>query len=152
MDFAHERCPNCGRTWPRRNPLLTVDVIIEMEDKPGSIVLVSRRNEPLGWALPGGFVDYGETVEAAAARETREETGLAAVDLREFRAYSDPSRDPRGHTVSIVFTAKAAGAPRGGDDARIAQVFASDDLPEAIVFDHRTIIEDYLKAGPSKAP
>ena len=72
MGFSKECCPKCGHTWPRRNPLLTVDIIIEVEAKPGSIVLVSRKNEPLGWALPGGFVDYGETVEGAAARETLE--------------------------------------------------------------------------------
>jgi 8-oxo-dGTP diphosphatase len=146
LDLSQDRCPVCGHARPRRNPLLTVDIIIEMEESPGSIVLVSRKNEPLGWALPGGFVDYGETVEAAAAREAQEETGLAVADVREFHAYSDPSRDPRGHTVSIVFTAKAAGTPEGGDDARIARTFAPDDLPKAIVFDHRTIIEDYLKA------
>jgi 8-oxo-dGTP diphosphatase len=145
LDPRYHRCPQCGCQWPRRNPLLTVDVIIEMEDhRPGSIVLVSRKNEPLGWALPGGFVDYGETVEAAAAREAMEETGLKVKDLRQFHTYSDPSRDPRGHMVSVVFTARAAGAPRGGDDARIAQVFTADTLPADIVFDHRAIVEDYL--------
>lgn len=146
MDLTKDHCPDCGHTWPRRNPSLTVDVIIEMESNPGSIVLVSRKNPPLGWALPGGFVDYGETVAAAAAREALEETGLILTDLKEFHSYSDPSRDPRGHTVSIVFTAKAAGTPKGGDDARIARVFTPEDLPEDIVFDHRTIIRDYLKA------
>jgi 8-oxo-dGTP diphosphatase len=144
VDFAHERCPDCGHAWSRRNPLLTVDVIIEMEDMPGSIVLVSRRNEPLGWALPGGFVDYGETVEAAASREAGEETGLNLRDLRQFHSYSDPSRDPRGHMVSVVFTARASGTPQGGDDARIARAFTPDTLPDNIVFDHRSIIADYL--------
>jgi 8-oxo-dGTP diphosphatase len=122
-----------------------VDVIIDLEGKPGSIVLVSRKNEPLGWALPGGFVDYGETVEAAAAREALEETGLELTHLRQFHTYSDPSRDPRGHMVSVVFTARATGSPKGGDDARIARAFTPDDLPEDIVFDHRTIIDDYFK-------
>ena len=145
MDLSKDRCPECGHAWPRRNPLLTVDIIIEIEGSPGSIVLVSRKNEPLGWALPGGFVDYGETVEAAAAREAHEETGLTLTGLREFQSYSEPSRDPRGHTVSIVFTARAAGTPIGGDDASIARVFTPEDLPDDIVFDHRTIIEDYLK-------
>jgi ADP-ribose pyrophosphatase YjhB (NUDIX family) len=121
-----------------------------MEDKPGSVVLVSRKNAPHGWALPGGFVDYGETVETAAAREALEETGLKLTGLRQFGAYSDPSRDPRGHMVSVVFTARAAGTPQGGDDARIARAFAPDELPENIVFDHRTIIEDYLQARPSR--
>ena len=146
MDLSRERCPRCGHAWPRRNPLLTVDIVIEMEGRPGSVVLVSRKNPPLGWALPGGFVDVGETLEAAAAREAREETGLDLTELKQFRAYSDPSRDPRGHTVSVVFTARAAGTPKGGDDARIARVFAVADLPEDIVFDHRAIIEDYIAA------
>ena len=145
MDLSKDHCKACGRTWPRRNPLLTVDIIIEVEDKPGSLVLIGRKNPPLGWALPGGFVDYGETVETTAAREAKEETGLNLSDLKQFHTYSEPSRDPRGHTVSIVFTAKAAGTPKGGDDARTARVFTSDDLPEDIVFDHRTIIEDYFK-------
>jgi 8-oxo-dGTP diphosphatase len=148
LDFMNERCPGCGRQWPRRNPLLTVDMIIEMDDRPGSIVLVYRRNEPLGWALPGGFVDYGETVEAAAAREALEETGLKLRDLRQFHVYSDPSRDPRGHMVSVVFTARAGGTPKGGDDARQAGVFTRDDLPGDIVFDHRAIVEAYFKRSP----
>jgi 8-oxo-dGTP diphosphatase len=147
LDFSQERCPECGHSWRRRNPLLTVDVIIELEERPGSIILIRRKNPPAGWALPGGFVDYGETVEAAARREAREETGLVVDDLRQFHTYSDPGRDPRGHMVSVVFTAKAAGTPRGGDDARLAKAFATDDLPEDIVFDHRKIIEDYLGRG-----
>ena len=147
MDLSKDHCKGCGRTWPRRNPLLTVDVIIEMEDKPGSVVLIGRKNPPSGWALPGGFVEYGETVETAAAREAKEETGLDVKGLTQFHTYSEPSRDPRGHTVSVVFTAKAGGIPKGGDDARIARVFAADNLPEDIVFDHRTIIEDYFSRG-----
>jgi 8-oxo-dGTP diphosphatase len=147
LDLSKDRCPKCGHVWARRNPLLTVDIIIEMEGRPGSIVLVSRKNEPKGWALPGGFVDYGETVETAAAREAKEETGLDVELPRQFRAYSDPSRDPRGHTVSVVFTARASGTPKGGDDARIARVFDLKSLPEDIAFDHRIIIEDYLEAG-----
>jgi 8-oxo-dGTP diphosphatase len=123
-----------------------VDIIIEVEGRSRSVVLVRRKNEPLGWALPGGFVDYGETVEAAAAREAHEETGLTLSELRQFGAYSDPRRDPRGHTLSVVFIAKAVGSPKGGDDAAVARVFSEDNLPEDIVFDHRTIIEDYFKA------
>ena len=145
LDLSINHCKGCGRTWPRRNPLLTVDVIIEMEDRPGSVVLISRKNAPLGWALPGGFVEYGETVETAAGREGKEETGLDLTDLKQFHTYSEPSRDPRGHTVSVVFTAKAVGSPKGGDDASIARVFTTGDLPEDIVFDHRTIIEDYFR-------
>jgi 8-oxo-dGTP diphosphatase len=149
LDLSQDRCRGCGRTWQRRNPLLTVDIIIEIEGRPGSVVLVSRRNPPLGWALPGGFVDYGETVETAAAREAMEETGLEVRNLEQFHTYSDPGRDPRGHTVSVVFTATAAGTPKGGDDARTARAFAGQDLPEDIVFDHRIVIEDYFKARSS---
>jgi ADP-ribose pyrophosphatase YjhB (NUDIX family) len=145
MDLSREKCPQCGHRWQRRNPLLTVDLIIEMEDDPGKIVLIERKNPPAGWALPGGFVDYGETVEDAARREAREETGLAVEDLEQFHTYSDPSRDSRGHMVSVVFTARAKGTPRGGDDARVARAFPSDNLPEDIAFDHREIIAAYLK-------
>ena len=125
-------------------PRLTVDVIIRMNDDARRIVLVRRRFPPPGWAIPGGFVDAGETVETAAAREALEETGLVVEDLRQFHVYSDPSRDLRGHTVSTVFTARAAGEPRGGDDAAEARVFAADGLPDDIAFDHRAILDDYL--------
>jgi ADP-ribose pyrophosphatase YjhB (NUDIX family) len=145
MDLSKEKCPQCGHRWQRRNPLLTVDLIIEMEDRPGHIVLVERKNPPPGWALPGGFVDYGETVEEAAAREAKEETGLDVTNLRQFHTYSDPSRDSRGHMVSVVFTARAKGTPEGGDDARVARIFPAEDLPGDMAFDHREIIEAYLK-------
>ena len=125
-------------------PRLTVDVIIRMDDDARRIVLVRRRFPPPGWAIPGGFVDAGETVEAAAAREALEETGLVVEDLRQFHVYSDPSRDVRGHTVSTVFTARAAGEPCGGDDAVEARVFAADALPDDIAFDHGAILEDYV--------
>ena len=95
------KCPHCGREIKSfKNPLPTVDIIIEMGERPKSVVLVSRKNEPKGWALPGGFVDYGETLEQAAEREALEETGLALKGLRQFKAYSDPSRDKKGHTIS----------------------------------------------------
>jgi ADP-ribose pyrophosphatase YjhB (NUDIX family) len=129
-------------TWsPPRTPYLTVDCIIRYQ---GGIVLVERKYPPLGWALPGGFVEVGETVEAAVRREMKEETGLELADLKLFGVYSDPSRDPRFHTVSVVFTADGAGTLQGGDDAKKAKVFKLDDLPEEIPFDHGKIIEDYI--------
>ena len=127
-----------------RNPTPTVDVLIELDDRPGTLVLIERRNAPTGWALPGGFVDEGEYLADAAVREAKEETGLD-VELRElFHCYSDPRRDARQHTVSTVFTARAAGLPAGSDDAARAEVFALDALP-ALVFDHATIVADYVR-------
>jgi 8-oxo-dGTP diphosphatase len=126
----------------QRHPLPTVDLIIRAG---GGIVLVRRRFPPQGWALPGGFVDAGETLEAAAAREALEETGLAVRLERQFHTYSDPARDPRRHTLSTVFLADAEGEPRGGDDAAEARVFPLDALPE-LVFDHAQIVADY-RAG-----
>lgn len=119
-----------------------MDIIIEVE---GGIVLIERKNPPPGWALPGGFVDYGETIEEAAVREAREETGLDVKLIRQFHTYSDPRRDPRGHTVSTVFVARADGTPRGADDAMRAGVFTAGTLPGTIAFDHRQILEDYFK-------
>jgi len=125
---------------PPQTPLLTVDAIIQT---PGGIVLIERRNPPPGWALPGGFVDAGESVEAAARREALEETGLDITLIRQFHTYSDPARDKRGHTVSVVFLAVATGTPKGGDDARRASVFALNALPTPLAFDHGQIISDY---------
>jgi len=126
-------------------PAVAVDLVIEMSDRPGRpIVLVERRNPPPGYALPGGFVDVGETVEAAACREALEETGLT-VDLdRLLGVYSDPARDPRGHTVSVVFTAHATGEPRAGDDAARVVVVPPEQLPP-LAFDHARILADYLR-------
>lgn len=140
----HLTCPTCGNVITRyRNPFPTVDIIIR-DDNHG-VVLIERRNEPLGWALPGGFVDYGETLEAAAVREAREETGLELVDLRQFHAYSDPARDPRQHNISMVFTARGSGSPRAGDDAGKARWFPLDELPSPLCFDHARILDDYRK-------
>jgi 8-oxo-dGTP diphosphatase len=129
---------------PYRNPTPTVDALIEIEGRPGSVVLIRRANEPHGWALPGGFVDEGEFLADAAVREAKEETGLD-VELSElFHCYSDPARDPRQHTVSTVFCATARGEPVGADDAAEAVVVTEDTLPAPIVFDHGTILADYF--------
>lgn len=128
-------------TGDYRNPLPTVDLLIQV--RPGTVVLVERANEPKGWALPGGFVDWGETLEHAAIREAKEETGLDVTLGRQLHSYSDPKRDPRHHTITTVFIATAAGEPEGGDDAAQARVFALDALPQ-LVFDHAQIIEDWV--------
>jgi 8-oxo-dGTP diphosphatase len=135
-----------------RGPRPTVDVVIETG---GGIVLVRRRNPPPGWALPGGFVDPGETVATAARREAKEETDLDVELLELLGVYSDPHRDPRGiYTVSTVFIGRASGQPRGGDDAAEARVFPADALPPDIAFDHPTIIDDYrrYRAGKGRPP
>ena len=121
---------------------VAVDVIIEMAG--GDIVLVRRRNPPPGWALPGGFVEYGETLEAAAVREAREETSLEVELTRQFHTYSDPARDPRGHTISTVFIGRARGTPRARDDAREIGTFRRESLPEPLAFDHGRILDDYF--------
>lgn len=125
-----------------RNPVPTVDIIIEVD---GGIVLIQRKNPPVGWALPGGFVDEGEPVWSAARREALEETGLEVTLTEQFFCYSDPARDPRQHTVSIVFIALAEGEPRGGDDARQAAVFPLQALPSPLAFDHDKILGDYRR-------
>ncbi|MGB5248650.1 MAG: NUDIX hydrolase [Gammaproteobacteria bacterium] len=126
-----------------QTPLLTVDVVIESTMAgDASVVLVKRANPPLGWALPGGFVDVGETVESAARREVLEETGLVVSGLNLLGVYSDPARDPRGHTASIVFIAQSDGIPLAGDDAAEARWFSLKSLP-GLVFDHAHILRDY---------
>jgi ADP-ribose pyrophosphatase YjhB (NUDIX family) len=123
------------------NPLITVDAIIEID---GGVVLIKRKNPPPGWAIPGGFVDYGETLEDAVRREMKEETCLDINLVRQFHTYSDPGRDPRHHTVSTIFIATASGTPRAADDAKNIGIFTRDILPEDIAFDHRQILEDYF--------
>ena len=124
-----------------RNPTPTVDIIILRDQQ---IVMIKRKNPPHGWALPGGFVDEGESVEHAAIREAKEETGLDVMLDDLLYIYSDPSRDPRQHTMSTVFIAHACGEPMGSDDAEKAVYYSLDSLPDTIAFDHRTIIEDFI--------
>jgi 8-oxo-dGTP diphosphatase len=124
-----------------RSPILTVDIIIELSE---GIVLIKRKNPPFGWALPGGFVEYGESVESAAKREAREETGLELEDMKQFHAYSDPHRDPRHHTISVVFIARGTGKPKASDDAADIGVFSKNTLPEPLAFDHSDILSDYF--------
>lgn len=131
-----------GKTY--RNPLITVDLIIELDD---GIVLIERANPPYGWALPGGFVDYGESLETSAVREAKEETSLDIQIKEQFHTYSEPDRDPRHHTVTTVFIAKASGIPipKAADDAKHLGVFAENSLPSPIAFDHGRIISDYFR-------
>jgi 8-oxo-dGTP diphosphatase len=141
---TQEKCPRCGfETRRHRNPVPTVDIIIELPDR--GLVLIERVNPPYGWALPGGFVDYGESLEAAAIREAREETGLTVTLLGQFHTYSDPQRDPRQHTITTVYVAQGEGQPQAADDARNLAVFPPDLLPPVLAFDHGLILSEYLK-------
>lgn len=128
-----------------QTPLLTVDIIIELADRlDRPIVLIERRNPPPGWALPGGFVDVGERLSAAAVREAREETSLNVQIKALLGCYSDPARDPRGHTVSAVYVAEATGEPRAADDARAVRICSPEAPPAPLAFDHAVILADYL--------
>ncbi len=125
-----------------RQPKLAVDCIVLIGNR---VLLIKRKNPPLGWALPGGFVNYGETVESAVRREIKEETGLTLKNLRQFRVYSAPKRDPRGHCVSVVFVAEGKGKPKAGDDAGDFQLINLDAAVRLkLAFDHKRIIRDYL--------
>ena len=129
-----------------RNPTPTVDLIIEMIDRPHRpIVLIERLNMPYGWALPGGFVDYGESVETAAVREAHEETNLTVTLIEQFYVYSDPARDSRKHTLSVVFIATAAGEAVAQDDAKSLAILNPWEMPEALCFDHDKILQDYWR-------
>ena len=133
-----------GAVTEYKNPKPTVDVLIELADAPGTLVFIERGNEPPGFALPGGFVDEGEWIADAAVREAKEETGLDVELVELFHVYSDPRRDPRMHTVSTVFIGRARGTPVGSDDAKRAVVCAPDAVPGPLVFDHATIVADYV--------
>ena len=136
-------CPQCGSLVSRyRNPFPTVDIVIELEDK--GIVLIQRGKEPYGWALPGGFVDYGESLEEAAKREALEETSLDVELVRQLGAYSAPDRDPRHHAISVVFLARAKGEPSARDDAQDVGVFDGKNMPSPLAFDHDKILADYF--------
>lgn len=129
-----------------RNPIPTVDIIIELIDKPHRpIILIERKNTPYGWAIPGGFVDYGEPVEIAAQREAKEEISLEVQLMEQFYVYSDPNRDARKHTMSVVFLATATGEPQAEDDAKSVGIFYHWDVPQNLCFDHDRILQDYWR-------
>jgi 8-oxo-dGTP diphosphatase len=128
-----------------KTPALTTDIIIELKDRPDvPIVLIRRKNPPHGWALPGGFVDVGESLEHAAVREAEEETALRVTLKLLLGCYSNPTRDPRGHTASAVYVAEAVGEPRAQDDAAGVAIFSPEGLPSPLAFDHARILRDYL--------
>lgn len=127
-----------------KNPIPAVDLIIEIEGQ--GLVLIERLNPPPGWALPGGFVEVGESLEQAAIREAKEETCLDVELLGQFHTYSDPNRDPRMHCISTVFVARATGTPKAEDDAKSVAIYFKDQLPDVLAFDHRQILEDYLNS------
>jgi ADP-ribose pyrophosphatase YjhB (NUDIX family) len=128
-----------------KNPSPTADVIIEIVRKDGKegIVLIKRKNPPFGWALPGGFVDYGESLENAAVREAREETSLSIQLKCQLHTYSDPNRDPRKHTITTVFIATAQGKPKAADDAKEIGIFTKEEINFPLAFDHDKILSDY---------
>ncbi len=143
-------CPHCGgvvKTY--RNPFPTVDLIL-MDAAGEGVYLIERKNEPHGWALPGGFVDYGESLEDAARREGEEETNLRIELLGQVGAYGNPGRDPRFHTITVVYAAVGKGEARAKDDARAIRFHRWESLPDEMAFDHRGILDDYLRTGQKK--
>jgi len=128
-----------------KTPEISVDTIIQLTDRESQpIVLIERKYPPLGWALPGGFVDIGETVENAAVREAKEETCLDVTLTTLLGCYSEPSRDSRGHTISLVYIADSVGTPKAADDAKNVQIWEMKALPDQLAFDHDRILRDYL--------
>jgi len=141
MPYDAITCQSCGAVVKKhRNPFPTVDIIIEAE---GGIILIRRKNPPYGWALPGGFVDYGESLESAAIREAQEETSLVVDNLQLLGCYSDPKRDERMHTISTVYVAQGHGTAKAADDAAALEIFTLQNLPEELCFDHAKILKDY---------
>jgi ADP-ribose pyrophosphatase YjhB (NUDIX family) len=130
-----------------KNPIPTADIIIEITRHDGreGIILIERKNPPFGWAIPGGFVDYGESLEQAAVREAKEETALDVCLKFQMQTYSDPDRDPRKHTISTVFVATAKGKPTAQDDAKKIGIFTKEEITFPLVFDHRKILDDYFQ-------
>jgi len=151
-------CTKCGNAIREyRSPLPTVDIIIQCRrmDREEGLVLIIRNREPRMWALPGGFCEYGESLEAGAVREAKEETGLDIELTEQFYTYSDPDRDPRHHSITTVFLARSTGEPYAGDDAGEVRIFKAFDIPEALAFDHKRILEDYFlyrKTGARPSP
>ena len=138
------RCSKCeNEIEVYQNPIPTGDIIIKIDSK--GIVLIKRKNPPYGCAIPGGFVDYGESLEEAAVREAKEETNLDVKLIRQFHTYSDPKRDPRHHSISTVYIAKGEGILKAKDDALEIGIFIKSNLPDEIAFDHRNILTDYFK-------
>ena len=143
MQLKPLQCPHCGKEIKQSlHPFPTVDIIIQMGCE--GIVLIERKYPPYGWALPGGFVDYGESLEQAAVREAKEETSLDIILLSQFHTYSDPGRDPRKHTVTTVYLARADGTPAAADDAQNIGIFTRDSLPAPLAFDHANILHHYF--------
>ncbi len=141
---VREVCPQCGQVSERyRNPVPAVDIIIELEDQ--GLILIERQKPPYGWALPGGFVEYGESLEDAAVREAKEEIGLEVRLLGQFHTYSAPDRDPRQHVITTVFVAQGQGVPHAASDALALAIFPPENLPRDLAFDHDRILQDYLK-------
>jgi ADP-ribose pyrophosphatase YjhB (NUDIX family) len=141
-------CPVCGHQIQRyKNPIPTVDIIIELDN---DIVLIERKNPPFGWAIPGGFIDYGESAEQAAVREAKEETCLDVALVHLLGVYSEPDRDPRFHTISTVFVAQGKGTPQAANDAQRIGLFRKEILPDELAFDHAHILHDYYAWKASK--
>jgi 8-oxo-dGTP diphosphatase len=133
-------------------PLIAADALIQLIDRPGKpIILIERAFPPLGWAIPGGFVDVGESVENAAIREAKEEVSLDVKLVALLGLYSNPARDPRGHTATAVYVAEATGTPKADDDAKNVGIFTLDALPTPLVFDHAMVLEDFRRFRESGA-